>query len=110
MLIVLPPLPSIARKSPLWIVTAFEEVESVRSPTVNPLLTRTGLFVALLTVTVAVTELGTVLGVQLLALLQRSETLPFQSWASPPPGQLSMSPDTSNAGTIDAILPRVALA
>jgi len=66
--------------------------------------------VALVTVALAEVEFGTVFGVQLLALLQRSETLPFQVWASTPLGQLIMSPDRSNAGKINAILPRVALA
>ena len=71
---------------------------------------RTGLLVALVTVAVAEAEFGTVFGVQLAELLQRSEVPPFQVWASTTLGQLSMSPDRSTAGKIDAILPGVALA
>ena len=111
LLIVLPPTPAIVRAWPLSRVTEFEP-PSVRLATVGlmPLMT-TGLFLALVTVALAEVEFGTVADVQLAALLQRlSEPLPFQSWASTPLGQPSMSPDRSNAGKIDAILPGVALA
>jgi hypothetical protein len=101
--------PAIVRLSPLLRLTEFE-ASTVRLAIVGAMSMRTGLLVALVTVALAEVEFGTVLGVQLLALLQRSETLPFQVWASTPLGQLIMSPDRSNAGKINAILPRVALA
>jgi hypothetical protein len=68
-----------------------------------------GLFVALVMTALAVLEFGTVLGVQLLALLHKSETLPFQVWALISQGQLSTNPDSNNTGTIGANLPRECL-
>jgi hypothetical protein len=61
------------------------------------------LFVAFVMVTFAVDELGTVLGVQLLALLQRSDTLPFQVWAKIGRGQLRMKTKNSRSDRMRAI-------
>lgn len=83
--------------SPLLRLTEFG-APTVRLAIVGEMSIRTGLLVALVTVALAEVEFGAVLGVQLLALLQRSEKLPFQVWASTPLGQLIMSPDRSNAG------------
>src|SRR5271157_1907680 len=75
--------PAIVRVPPLSRLTEFE-VPTVRLAIVGESSMRTGLFVALVTVALAELEFGTVFGVQLAELLQRSEALPFQVWASTP--------------------------
>ena len=103
-----PAPPAIVRLSPL-LRLAESAAPIVRLAIVGAMSMRTGLFVALLIVTLALVEFGTVFGVQLAAVPHRSLTLPFQVWASAALGQLRMSPDRSNTGKIDAILPSVAL-
>src|SRR5271157_4336843 len=78
-----PAPPAIVRLSALLRLTEFA-APTARLAIVGESSMRTGLFVALVTVTLAELEFGTVFGVQLAELLQRSEALPFQVWASTP--------------------------